>query len=150
MNKIRFTLIFAAMLGISSLASAQGTLDKNVMIDSAQGNFVRIVSMEPDNNVPLIVGEKVNFKFKIEYQLNDAKASISLVIQKAGTDATQKVEETIATQTKTVSKGSGTIELAESLTVPDTGVIQIFTPLIVDGQTQTQVVDIRVYEVKKR
>ena len=131
-------------------ANAQGRLDNNVAVDLTQGNFVRIVSIEPDNSKPMVVGEKADFKLKIEYQLKDPKAAISLVIQKAETDVKNLTDAVIASKTKAVTQGSGTVNLTQTITVPDTEAIKVFTPLIVEGEKQTQTVDGRTYEVKKR
>ena len=149
MKKASLMFSLVTMFVAFTWANAQGTLDKNVAV-VPQGNFVRIVSIEPDSNMPLHVGDKVDFKVKIEYLLTDPKAAISLVIQKAETDVKNLTDAVIASKTKAVSQGSGTVSLTQTITVVDTETIQVFTPLIVEGEKQTQTVDSRTYEVKKR
>ena len=150
MNKHYFVFGLVAALFISIVANAQGTLDKSVTVDLTQGDFVRIVSMEPGNDKPLHVGETIDINSKIEYRLNEPKAALSLVIQKAQIDSKNLVDTVIASTTKAVSQGSGVIELTQSITVPDTDAIKVFTPLIVDGEKETQTVEFRVYEVQEK
>lgn len=122
---------------------------KMVLSPEQSENQVEIVSITPDASLPLYVGDKADIEIKIDYVLKEPTGSITLVIQK-GEMGGSFIDALIASATKVVASGKGTIELKQSIIVPETGAIQVFTPLMVPGSTQTTVADSMVYEVKKK
>jgi hypothetical protein len=110
-------------------------------------NYVKIREIQPDLSLPLEVGSDINFEVNVEYYLNEDSATIDLVIQKAehSGDGTSY----IGGDTEVVGPGSGLVTLKAKIKIPDTKAIQIFTPLTLQGQNSSSIVDSRFYKVIK-
>lgn len=108
------------------------------------GDFINIVSMTPSNSSPIYVGQEVNVVVKIDYILESADiGSITLVIQKAEHDG----KPTIPNESDIILRGSGTVILNKEFIVPETKGIIILTPLTPDGQSQSSIVQSKMYKV---
>ncbi len=103
-------------------------------------NKVKIVSISPDINVELSAGAKIDIEVALEYNLKQDNGSINLVIQDAQNTPVGSILEPI-------KKGAGKLTLKRTITVPKTSALAIFTPLKPEGETETTVVDSRVYKV---
>ncbi len=114
---------------------------------SNERNFIKILELSPDPSIPLKSGSEVRIKVKIEYSIAADSALINLLIQKD--DSSGSTMSLIGNTMQTITKGSGTITLEKAVTVPDTSVLQVFTPLMIPGQTSTSTVDFRFYRVEK-
>ncbi|MEJ7605125.1 MAG: hypothetical protein WKF37_02410 [Bryobacteraceae bacterium] len=109
-------------------------------------NTVKILSASPGTEKPLQVGETVAFRIEVEYSLATADSgSITLVIQRG-----ESGHASLANETEVVRKGRGKVVLSKEVVVPETGALQVFTPLSVQGGTNTRVVDTRSYKVVKK
>jgi len=112
----------------------------------ASDDYVKIVSLTPNNDKPLYVGDKVTMGVEIEYQFTSANiASITLVIQKA-----ESGDRPLANETDVVLKGKGTIKLSKEITIPKTKALQVFAPLIPEGSQSTMIVDSRMFKVVRK
>lgn len=67
---------------------------------------------------------------------------IALVVQGAS-------NETLANEFYIASKGKHTEKLEATITVPDTRLIHVFTPLSPQGQSSTTIVESRMHKVVK-
>lgn len=109
----------------------------------ASDDYVKIVSLSPNNDKPLYIGDKVTIAVEIEYQFTSANiASITMIIQKAESGG-----RSLANETDAVFKGKGTIKLSKEITIPKTKALQIFTPLRPEGVQSTKIVDSRMFKV---
>lgn len=110
-----------------------------------QDTYVKILEIQPNLSVPLEVGSVVFFEVKVEYYLKEDSATISLVIQRG--EYSSGVDSYIGGDTDVVTHGKGVETLKAKVTIPDTKAIQVFTPLSVQGQGATSIVDSRFYKV---
>lgn len=110
---------------------------------STQSSYVKILEIQPDLSVPLEVGSDVDFEVKVEYSVEEDSATIDLVIQKGG------ISPFIGGDTDIITRGQGVVTLKAKVKIPDTKAIQVFTPLGLQGQAQTSIVDSRFYKVVK-
>ncbi len=102
---------------------------------------VKIVEVHPTVVEPLMVGDTVSFKFKVEYQLTTSDTgSIVMVVQGSG-------NESLGNEVYPITKGQGEELLEASITIPDTRSITIFTPMSTPGNSSTTTVDSRTYRV---
>jgi hypothetical protein len=113
-----------------------------------EANVVKIVSINLDLDKPLMVGQEVDLVVKVEYKLEAPSGMVVLNIQK-GEIGQQSVNSIVASSTEVITKGTGELELKQKFVVPDTNALQVFTPLIISGNTQSQAVDYKVYKVVK-
>jgi hypothetical protein len=104
---------------------------------SAKGYSIKLESASPAPGAPITtVGQTVDFKVTVSYQLSIAdKGSIFMVVQ----DETDKSLLTDKKQTsQSVDRGKGTVTLTESLVVPaGSDEIRLFIPLVPSGITHT-------------
>ncbi len=108
-----------------------------------QGSSVRITQISPATSVSLRVGDSATIRAEVEYTLSVESGTITLVIQSSD-------NRTIANETEVVTKGTGKVVLSSTLVVPDTKVVQVFTPLSAQGQVSTTTVDQRAYKVEPK
>jgi hypothetical protein len=124
----------------------------SVLVVSAWGwqpdpavDSIRIVSISPSTDDPLRVGQTITFKVEVEYNLASAKSgSVTLVIQQGESDRLP-----LANEVEVILKGKAKLSLSKNLRIPETNVLQVFTPLNVQGGTSTSVVDNRIYKVSR-
>jgi hypothetical protein len=112
----------------------------------ASSDSVQILSISPNIETVLSVGEKVPLRVEVQYILESAQSgTITLVVQQG-----EQGHEPLANETHVIQKGSGKLVLTKEIDVPNTKAIQVFTPLSARGATSTSVVDTRAYGVGKR
>lgn len=138
MGKVMAVAVFILVFSMSSLS----------VFAAEEANTVKIVSITPDSDKPLSVGQEVNLVIKVAYTLENPDGMIVLNVQK-GEMGTNSVDAIVVSSTEVITKGSGEVELKQKFVVPDTKAIQVFTPLIISGNTQSQAVDYKVYKVIK-
>ncbi len=114
---------------------------------AAPDSYVKILEIEPDPSIPLVVGKNVHFKATIKYQVDEASAMISLLIQKAG--SSQDEDVFLGSVEDVLTQGKGNITLEKTVKIPDTKAVQVFTFLKIPGQTKTSMVDMKYYKVIK-
>jgi hypothetical protein len=129
-----FSLIFSAALCYAGNAADEG-------------DYVKILEIQPNPSVPLEAGSNVHFEVKIEYYVKEDSATVDLVIQKG--ESSGGIGSHIGSVMEVLTHGKGVVTLDIDVKVPDTKAVQIFTPLTVSGQTGTSTVDSRFYKVIK-
>jgi hypothetical protein len=107
------------------------------------GSAIRITRVSPEISSQLNVGDRVDLEVATEYTLNAESGVITLVVQSGDNSS-------IANQSEVVTRGSGSVTLKSSFTVPETNAIMVFTPLSAQGQAATSTVDTRAYKVGKK
>jgi hypothetical protein len=113
----------------------------------AGSSSIKILEIDPNPSKSLKVGSEIHFKVKLEYNVSDDSAVANLIFQK-GEDS-GNFDSVIGNTMQVINKGKGTVTLEKKITIPDTKVLQVFTPLMIPGQTQTTTVDMKVYKVVK-
>ena len=89
------------------------------------------------------MGSEVEIKYEVEYTLESSDlGQITLVIQGAS-------NEPIANENYIATKGTHIETLEATITVPDTRLIHVFTPLSIQGQSRTSIVQSRLHRVIK-
>jgi hypothetical protein len=103
---------------------------------SAKGYSIKLESASPAPGTPLIIGQTVEFKITVSYQLAVADSgAIILVVQ----DETNKnLWGDRKQQSQSVNRRKGTVTLAERLVVPEGGKeIRLFVPIVPNGISNT-------------
>ena len=113
----------------------------------AGNSSIKILEIDPKSSTPLKSGSKIHFKVKLEYDIVDDSAVVNLIFQK-GEDS-GSFDSVVGSTMQVISKGKGTLKMEKTVKVPDTNALQVFTPLMIPGQTQTTTVDMKVYKVIK-
>ena len=103
---------------------------------SANGYSIKLESASPTPGTPLAVGQILELKVRVSYQLSIAgKGAILLVVQDE-TDKNLLAEKKQPSQS--VDRGKGTVMLTESLVVPPgSNEVRLFIPLVPGGITHT-------------
>ena len=113
----------------------------------AANNSIKILEIDPATSTQLKSGSEIHFKVKLEYTVTDDSAVVNMTFQK-GEDS-GSLDSVIGNTMQVLSKGKGTIIMEKTVMIPDTNVLQVFTPLMIPGQTKTTTVDVKVYKVIK-
>lgn len=107
------------------------------------GSMAQITATSPDTIEVLRVGEHVKLKVDVSYVLTAESGTVQLIVLTAdNSDLAQDVE--------VLTKGRGQATLQADFTVPATTAIQVFTPLVVQGQHPTSATDGRAFKVLPR
>jgi len=109
-------------------------------------NFIKIKTISPSTLKPLNVGEVVEIEVEIEYKVTNVPATITLNIQK-GESQGDDYDAVIASIDEVVFEKKKTISMKYEFKVPETRAIKVYTPLTVEGQVSTTIVDVRGYQV---
>jgi len=126
-----FIFIFLSVISLSAFADE---------------DYVKIISLSPNNDKPLLVDSNVKIEVEVEYNLQSANtASVVMVIQRAETGFMP-----LANEADIVLKGKGTVKLSKEIKIPDTRALQIFLPLTPEGNNSTSTVGLRMYKVIKK
>jgi hypothetical protein len=112
-----------------------------VASDAAPGkSSISIVTIEPDTTGTLHVGEQIKLRVVATHTLDADSGTITLVVQAADNSR-------IAQNFEVISRGNAKTTLEAEFTVPNTKAIQVFVPLMAQGQGPTSTVDSRAYRV---
>jgi len=130
--------LFGVFLGVfASLANAaDAALPWSFVNGSAKGYSIHLVSAFPAPGTKVAVGQTLEFKVTVSYQLSIAdKGSIVLVIQD---ENNKNLLAEKPQQRQSVDRGKGTISLTESFLVPTGGTeVRLFIPLVPQGIKHT-------------
>jgi hypothetical protein len=131
------TMIAVGLLGFGYPAiAADGPMPWAFVNGSAEGYSIKLESASPAPGTPLAVGQTVEFKIRVSYQLSIAdKGSILMVVQ-------DETDKNLLTDRKrpsqSVERGKGAVTLTESLAVPaGSNEVRLFIPLVPGGITHT-------------
>jgi hypothetical protein len=132
---IRILLSFVLVGFVSLAKSADTPMPWAFVNGSAKGYSIKLESASPVPGTPVVIGQSVEFKFVVSYELSlKDKGAIVLVIQ----DETNKHLGDGKQQSETVTRGKGTVTLTQSLVVPADGKeVRFFIPLVPDGISHT-------------
>lgn len=107
------------------------------------GSMAQITAIAPDTVEVLRVGEHVKLKVDVSYVLTAESGTVQLIVLAAD-------NSDLAQDFKVLTKGRGKSTLQAEFTVPVTTAIQVFTPLVVQGQHPTSATDGRAFKVLPR
>jgi hypothetical protein len=129
-------LVGFVLVAFASASSAETPMPWAFVNGSAKGYSIKLESASPAPGTPITVGQTVELKVAVSYQLSISdKGSILLVIQ----DETDKNLLTDKKQPgQTVDRGKGTATLTQSFVVPaGSNEVRLFIPLVPSGITHT-------------
>jgi hypothetical protein len=129
-------LVSFVLVAFASASSAQAPMPWAFVNGSAKGYSIKLESASPAPGAPLTVGQTVEFKVAVSYQLSIAdKGAILIVVQ----DETDKNLLTDKNQTsQSVDRGKGMVTLTQSLVVPaGSSEVRLFIPLVPSGISHT-------------
>jgi len=106
-----------------------------------EASSLRIVAIQPDPEALLQVGQTLDFSVEVEYTLGTEVGFMGLQVQDA--DGQVVFDRAYGAQ-----GGTHTITLEGSLVVPRTAALHVIVPLSERGRRQTQVLDMRMFEVE--
>jgi hypothetical protein len=126
-----FSCVFAA-----SAFAAEGALPWAFVNGSTKGYSIQLVSASPVPGTKVAVGQTVEFKVTVSYQLSIAdKGSIVLVVQD---ENNKNLLAGKPQQHQSVERGKGSITLTESFVVPaGSDEVRLFIPLVPEGLEHT-------------
>lgn len=109
---------------------------------------VKILSIKPDQNSIIRVNDRLDVEVTVEYNLKSDKGQISLLIQN---DDAKEAGRHIGASEQELVASSGTLILKQSIIVPETTKIGVYTPIYVGGRhTKTSIVDSRTFTVSPK
>jgi len=132
--RVQFVVLLTSL--VSSGNAADVTLPWSFVNGSAKGYSIQLVTASPARGTKVTVGQTVDFKVTVSYQLSIAhKGAIIVVIQD---EKNKNLMEGKAQQSQSVNRGKGTVTLAQNFTVP-AGVneVRLFIPLVPKGLEHT-------------
>jgi hypothetical protein len=131
------TLIALALIGLGYPANAtDGPMPWAFVNGSAEGYSIKLESASPAPGTPLTVGQTIEFKIRVSYQLSIADSgTIILVIQ----DETNKnLLGDRKQQSQPATRGLGVLTLIDSFVVPaGSKEVRLFIPLVPNGISNT-------------
>jgi hypothetical protein len=130
-------VLFVALLAFASSANAaEEPLPSSFVNGSAKGYSIALVSASPAPGTIVGVGQTVEFKITVSYQLSVAdKGSILLVVQD---ETNRNLLGNRKQQSQSVDRGKGTVTLTDSFVVPGgSSEVRLFIPLVPEGMTNT-------------
>jgi hypothetical protein len=135
---MRIRVLFGLVpMAFADLAiSADGRMPWAFVNGSAYGYSIKLESASPTPGTPLTVGQTVDFKIRVSYQLSIAdKGSILLIVQDE-TDKNLLADKKQLSQS--VDHNKGTVILTQSFVVPaGSNEVRLFIPLVPNGITHT-------------
>ena len=100
---------------------------------------IKIAGVSPDIHKPLRAGAALEISVDTEYLINQQRGSVFINIQDH--------QSVLATVSEPITQGTGKTTLRATITVPSTDSIQVFSGIMIEGQSETQTVDMREYIV---
>jgi hypothetical protein len=120
----------------SSANSADAPMPWAFVNGSAAGYSIKLESASPTPGTPITVGQAVEFKIRVSYQLSIADKGSILVIIQDETDKNLLADKKQPSQS--VDRGKGTALLTESFVVPAaSNEVRLFIPLVPSGISHT-------------
>ena len=135
------------VLGLFAL-SCSGDGGDSLTEPSPTMDTVAIEVITPERGTRLTAGSRVTFQVRGRYTLASASSGrIGLVIEDQDF---KNISATVPQPFSTVTRGGGTLEIADTVTVPATGVttVHVFLPLLPTGASRSTAVDHVVYPVQ--
>lgn len=133
---VQVVLGLILMAFASAASSAETAMPWAFVNGSAKGYSIKLESASPAPGSPVTVGQTVEFKVTVSYQLSIAdKGLIAIVVQD---EADKNLLPDKKQPRQSVDRGKGTVTLTESLVV-SAGIneVRLFIPLVPSGITHT-------------
>jgi hypothetical protein len=135
---VRQVSLFSVGLIVLALPTwaAEPSLPWSFVNGSAKGYSIQLVSADPAPGTPVAVGQTVEFKITVSYQLSIAdKGSILLVVQD---ETNRNLLGDRKQQSQSVDRGKGSVTLTDSFVVSaGNNEILLFIPLVPSGISHT-------------
>lgn len=126
-------LCIVAAVAVLGVASGCGKRQENKTVVSIQKTTLSV-------DAPLVAGETVTFQIDVRVQGLESSGQLGLIVQSA--------ERVIVATCDPIAVTDGaTVRLTAVGLVPETTVIRVFTPLYVNGNDKTEVLDTRLFQV---
>jgi hypothetical protein len=134
--RTRFVLAFVLVASAAVGSAADGPMPWAFVNGSAKGYSIDLVSASPAPGTPLTIGQTVEFKITVSYQLTVADSgAIILVVQD---EANKNLLGTRQQQNLAVKRGKGSVTLTDSVTVPaESKEVRLFIPIVPNGISHT-------------
>jgi hypothetical protein len=130
------------LLLMLSCSDGDSPTDPGPQIDS-----VAVESITPAAGESLLAGSRVTFRARVRYTLATASSGqISIIVED---QSSRNISSTRPQPSAQVQRGSGTVELADTIDVPANGVtrVDVFLPLFPAGASSTSTVQVVRYPV---
>jgi hypothetical protein len=138
MTARRLRLLFLSSLVSGLLAGCQLAPPVGASLPAASS--AQITAITPETAQPLRAGDHATLKVDVAYGVAAKAGTLTLLVLAADNSS-------LARDVQAVGPGHGKVTLQAGFTVPDSGVVRVFTALVVQGQDSTSAVDGRAYEV---
>jgi hypothetical protein len=129
---IRVFLAFVLVAFASVANSADAPMPWTFVNGSAKGYSIKLESASPAPGAPITVGQTVEFKIAVSYQMSIAEKGAILMVVQDETDKNLLADQKQPSQS--VDRGKGTVTLTGSLVVPaGSREVRLFIPLVPSG-----------------
>ena len=133
---IRVLVAFALVVFTSVADSVEGSMPWAFVNGSAIGYSIKLESASPTPGTPVTIGQTVEFKITVSYQMSIAEKGAILMIVQDETDKNLLADKKQPSQS--VDRGKGTVTLTQSLVVPaGSSEVRLFMPLVPSGISHT-------------
>lgn len=133
---------------IGLVSVAIGAIFLSGCVAGPEQGSVKIRAIKPDQNSIIRVNDRLDVEVTVEYDLKSDKGRISLLIQN---DDAKEAGRHIGSSEQELTAGSGTLILKQSIIVPETTKIGVYTPISVGGRhSKTSIVDSRTFTVSPK
>lgn len=139
MNSRLPCLLLAGLAAV--LAAACGQQQQEVAAPVASS--LSVVSVSPEREAILRVGDEVAARIEVEYTLGSAAGHVGLVVQTGD-------GQVLAEQVAPAVRGQHAMTLQANFTVPETDMVHLVVPLSERGRNTTSDVEIISYEIDPR
>ena len=129
---IRVLLGFVLVAVASAANSADAPMPWTFVNGSAKGYSIKLESASPAPGTPITVGQTVEFKIAVSYQMSIAEKGAILMVVQDETDKNLLADQKQPSQS--VDRGKGTATLTGNLLVPaGSREVRLFIPLVPSG-----------------
>jgi hypothetical protein len=130
--------LFLALL--PAVAGAQDAADPPTpwatVNGSAEGYSIKLESASPTPGTPLAVGQTVEFKIRVSYQLSIADTGVVVLVVQD--EANKNLMGDRKQQSQPAARGHGDLTLIENVVVPsDAKEVRLFVPIVPNGISHT-------------
>jgi hypothetical protein len=134
--RIRGLLFSLLVAFVSPVMAADGSMPWAFVNGSAKGYAIKLESASPAPGTPITVGQTVEFKIAVSYQMSIADKGAILVVVQDETDKNLLAGKNQPGQS--VDRRKGTVTLTQSLVVPaGSSEVRLFIPLVPSGLSHT-------------
>ncbi|HVT17219.1 MAG TPA: hypothetical protein VHQ90_13695 [Thermoanaerobaculia bacterium] len=142
----RRLVLALAVASLSVVAACSGGGSSPSPSEPVSQDSISLVTIAPAGGTRLVPGSVVTFAATLRYQLSSAASGtiLEVIENQTGGQLTTGPQMSVA-----VNRGQGSVQLADSITVPLVGVtqVEVFFPLLAEGATRTSIVATATYPV---